>query len=241
MAGPDMDTEKTAGQVESTQPPPDTDTDTTAGTTARVEPESHGNEEHYLVTWDSDSDPTNPMNWTTLKRWSHIIYISLLTFVTGLVSSMLAPAVPDVMISFNSNDEALSSFVLSVYVIGFAIGPLLAAPLSEMYGRAVVYHVSNVFFLACTMGCALSVNLSMFIAFRFLSGLVGVVSLALGGSSIGDVMPPDSASLGKAMSVWGFGSLIGPVFAPVAGGYISQYVGWRWIFWVVVIAVRATP
>jgi MFS family permease len=79
-----------------------------------------------------------------------------------------------------------------VYIIGFAIDPLLAAPLSEMYGCAVVYHISNVFFLVCTAGCALSVNVGMFIAlfitFRFLSGLVGAVPLALGGSSIGYVI-----------------------------------------------------
>ncbi|KAL2132749.1 hypothetical protein VTI74DRAFT_3404 [Chaetomium olivicolor] len=174
----------------------------------------------FRVSWDSDTDPANPMNWTPLKRWSHIFYISLLTFLVSLVSSMLAPAVPDVMVSLGSDDSSLASFVVSVYVIGFAVGPLLAAPVSELYGRAIVYHLSNVLLLGCTVGCALSVNVGMFIAFRFLSGLVGVAPLSLGGSSIGDVMPPESVA--KAMAIWGLGSLVGPIFAPIAGGYVSQ-------------------
>lgn len=130
----------------------------------------------------------------------------------SLVSAMLAPAVPDVMVSLGSDDPSLSSFVISVYVIGFAVGPLLAAPLSELYGRAIVYHLSNFLFLSCTVGCALSINVGMFIAFRFLSGLFGVAPLCLGGCSIGDVMPLER--VGTAMAIWGLGSLVGPVSAP---------------------------
>lgn len=122
---------------------------------------------------------------------------------------MLAPAVPDVMASLQTDDGALDSFVVSVYVIGYAIGPLFMAPLSELFGRNIVYHFSNVLFFGCTIGCALSVNVGMFIAFRFLSGLAGVAPLALGGGTIGDVMPHES--LGMPMAIWGLGSLVPPV------------------------------
>jgi MFS family permease len=122
---------------------------------------------------------------------------------------MLAPAVQDVMRSLGSDNAELESFVVSIYVIGFAIGPLVVAPMSELYGRAVVYHVTNVIFLGVTIGCALSRNVGMFLAFRFISGCVGVTPLALGGGTIGDLMPPER--MGTAMAVWGLGSLVAPV------------------------------
>lgn len=128
-----------------------------------------------------------------------MLLISLITFVMSLASSILAPAVPQVMTSFGNNNSALASFVISVYVIGFALGPLLIALLSELYGGAIVYHTSNVLFLAFTVGCALSSNISMFIAFRFLSGCVGVTTGAVGGGSMHDLIPVEN--MGTAMSM----------------------------------------
>lgn len=164
---------------------------------------------------------------------------------------MLAPAVPDVMKSLHSDNSELKSFVVSIYVIGSAVGPLVAAPISEVYGRSIVYNVSNVIFLGATVGCALSSNVGMFLAFRLICGCSGAAPLALGGGSISDLM--ELEQWGTAMAIWGFGSLVPPVrlswihrrrrgsyfqvVAPIAGGYLSQDAGWRWIFWVIAIPV----
>ncbi|KAB8257988.1 MFS general substrate transporter [Aspergillus pseudonomiae] len=185
------------------------------------------------VFWDGGQDPSNPKNWSAVRRWCHIVVVSLLTFVTSMGSSMLAPAVPDVMKSLHSDNAELQSFVVSIYVIGFVVGPLVVAPLSELFGRAIVYHVSNVVFLGATIGCALSTNVGMFLAFRLLCGCAGAAPLALGGGSISDIMEPER--MGTAMAVWGLGSLVPPVFSPIAGGYLSEDIGWRWIFWVIAI------
>lgn len=53
---------------------------------------------------------------------------------------------------------------------GFGIGPLFWAPLSELYGRIIIYHISGSLFILCTVTCALSTNLNMLITFRFLAG-----------------------------------------------------------------------
>ncbi|GAB1191296.1 hypothetical protein APSETT444_000468 [Aspergillus pseudonomiae] len=166
------------------------------------------------VFWDGGQDPSNPKNWSAVRRWCHIVVVSLLTFVTSMGSSMLAPAVPDVMKSLHSDNAELQSFVVSIYVIGFVVGPLVVAPLSELFGRAIVYHVSNVVFLGATIGCALSTNVGMFLAFRLLCGCAGAAPLALGGGSISDIMEPER--MGTAMAVWGLGSLVPPeTYAPV--------------------------
>jgi MFS family permease len=122
---------------------------------------------------------------------------------------MFTPAVPDMMQEFRDDSSAMASLVVSVYVIGFALGPLVFAPLSETYGRLVIYHVSNVLFLAFTAGCAMSTQTGMFVAFRLLAGCVGATPMVLGGGSIADIIPPERR--GAAMTIWGTGQLFGPV------------------------------
>lgn len=180
---------------------------------------------------------------------------------------MFTPAVPDMMADFHEGSSAMATLVVSVYVVGFALGPLVMAPLSETYGRLIVYHVSNVLFLAFTVGCALSTQAGMFIAFRLLAGCVGATPMVLGGASIADIIPPERR--GVAMTLWGSGQLFGPVsiesristsprhlpmtvprdltviflvqvIGPVVGGFLNEAAGWRWIFWFILIFVSTT-
>lgn len=160
-----------------------------------------------LITWDGDNDPENPMNFSSKIAVTNIGIISLICFVTPLASSMFAPAIPAVMQEFKSTNIELASFVVSVYVLGFAVGPLAFAPLSEVYGRLPVYHVCNVCFVAFTIACALAKNLNMLIVFRFLAGVFGSAPLTNGGGSIADLV--EQAKRGKAMSGFAMGPIVG--------------------------------
>lgn len=115
------------------------------------------------------------------------------------------------MKEFGSTNNALSSFVVSVYIVGFCVGPLVLSPLSEHYGRNPVYHVSNVFFLIFSIACAVSSDLPMFIVFRLLMGISGCPPLTLGGGTIADIMP--AARRGKALSIWTMGPLLVSLFS----------------------------
>lgn len=123
-----------------------------------------------IVFWDSPDDPQNPMNWPSTKKWGTVLIVSAITFLTPLASSMFAPGVPEVMKTFNSTNEMLEGFMVSVYVLGFAFGPMIIAPLSEMYGRLPLYHSCNCFFIIFNIAAAVSSNMGMFIVFRFLMG-----------------------------------------------------------------------
>ena len=149
---------------------------------------------------------------------------------------MFAPGVPDVMREFDSTNEELASFVVSVYVLGYAFGPIILAPLSELYGRLWIYNVCNVGFVIFTIACAVSSNLNMLIAFRFIEGTFGSCPLTIGGGTIADMVVQEKR--GGVMAIWALGPLMGPVVGPVAGGYLTQAAGWRWVFWVIAIAVR---
>jgi multidrug resistance protein len=148
---------------------------------------------------------------------------------------MFAPGVPDIMREFKSTNENLATFVVSVYVLGFAFGPLIAAPMSEIYGRAICYNIANVLFIIFTVGTALSQNMGMLIGFRFLMGLAGSCPITNGSGTVSDMFPVEQR--GRAMALWAMGPLLGPCIGPVAGGYIVQYLGWRWVFWILAIAV----
>jgi len=165
----------------------------------------------------------------------HSIARALLISSRPLASSMFAPGIPDVMSEFHSTNTQLASFVVSVYVLGYAFGPLIIAPLSELYGRLIIYPVCNVMFVIVTVACAVSSNLNMLIGFRFLEGTFGSCPLTIGGGSIADMIPQEKR--GGVMAIWALGPLLGPVIGPVIGGYLSQAKGWRWVFWLIAIIV----
>ncbi|EXJ66736.1 uncharacterized protein A1O5_09931 [Cladophialophora psammophila CBS 110553] len=198
-----------------------------------------GTNPEFLVGWDEpeDKDPANPLNWKPLRKWGIIAVLSSITFLTPLASSMFAPGVPQVMSDFDNDSSILATFVVSIFVLGFAIGPLLLAPLSEMIGRTVVYHVCNVGFIGFSVACALATNMDMLVAFRFFAGFVGVAAITCGSGTIADMIPQKER--GRAMAAWSMGPLLGPILGPVAGGFLVQAKGWRWSFWVIAICAAA--
>ncbi|KAH7013979.1 major facilitator superfamily transporter [Ilyonectria destructans] len=211
-----------------------------AGSTGKVTPAPLANgvqtadePDANIVDWDGPDDPANPQNWSPLKKWGNIVVLAVITFNVPLASTMFAPGVPQLLEDFNTHSESLATFVVSVYILGLAVGPLALAPMSELYGRVMIYHIGNVLFIIFTVGCALSTSVDMLIAFRFLAGLVGAGPITIGGGSIVDLTTIQQR--GTAMSVWSLGPLLGPSIGPIAGGFLAQAEGWRWIFWVLTI------
>ncbi|KAI5927664.1 major facilitator superfamily domain-containing protein [Camillea tinctor] len=197
---------------------------------------SDSNPSKFVVDWEepADRDPENPMNWSSQRKWTIIGVLSFISFLTPLASSMLAPGVPLVLAEFKTTNNQLATFVVSSFVLGFAAGPLLIAPLSELYGRARVYHTTNVLFVFFTIGCALSSSMGMLIAFRFMAGFAGVAVITCGSGSIVDIIPTEQR--GRAMALWSVGPLLGPVIGPICAGFLVEAAGWRWVFWVIAIA-----
>ncbi|MCJ1288864.1 hypothetical protein MMC34_000395 [Xylographa carneopallida] len=190
-----------------------------------------------IVDWDGPDDPMKAVNWPKKKKWGTIGCLSAMTFITPLASSMFAPGVPQVLSDFSSDDALLGSFVVSVYILGYATGPLIVAPLSELYGRRWVYHSTNVLFVIFTVACAVASNLNMLIGFRFLAGCAGSAVLTMGGGTVADLFRQEER--GSAIALFSAGPLVGPVVGPVAGGFLSQAKGWRWVFWVIAMFAGA--
>ncbi|KAB8228984.1 MFS transporter [Aspergillus alliaceus] len=190
-------------------------------------------DERELVDWNGDDDPQNPQNWSLARKWWLVGLVSAVTFNISMASTVTAPAVPLIMAQFQQSNAELESFVVSVYILGFAFGPLVVAPLSELYGRSLILHITNVVFLVFNIACAVSTNLAMFTVFRLIVGLMACTPLTLGAGFIYDLMPPQHRA--RALTIWTMGPLLGPVLGPVIGGYLAEGAGWQWVFWLVTI------
>lgn len=141
------------------------------------------------VSWDGPGDAENPMNWPAWLKVTNIVLVSFLTFVTALASSMVAPGVPEAMRDFDSDSDLIADFIVSVYVLGFAVGPMFLGPLSELYGRLPVYHVSNLGFIVFTVLCAVSSSIGMLTACRFFQGVFGAAPVTNGTLRFNNVSP----------------------------------------------------
>ncbi|KAJ5314042.1 uncharacterized protein N7443_000926 [Penicillium atrosanguineum] len=190
-----------------------------------------------IVDWDGPDDPENPLNWTAKKKVTATVSIALITLLTPLGSSMFAPGVGQLVTDFDITSTELASFVVSVYLLGYCFGPLLIAPVSEIYGRRIVYNVCNVLYVIWTIACAVAPEIGSLTVFRFFAGCAGSCPLTIGAGSIADMFVQEKR--GSAMAAWAIGPLIGPVIGPVAGGYLAQAKGWRWTFWILAMASGA--
>ena len=129
-----------------------------------------------------------------------MILVSFIEFLTTMPNFMYAPNITDAQNDLGTSDSTLATFSLTIYILGFGLGPLLFAPLSELYGRTVVYRCTVAAFLVMTMGCGLSHNIEMLVAFRFLAGSFGAAPVAIGGAVVGDLFPVKER--GTAMSIY---------------------------------------
>lgn len=154
-----------------------------------------------------------------------------------MVSTVFAPGVPQVEEEFHSNSSAISSFMVSVYVMGSALGPLCLTPITEVTGRLPITHMANVLFMISAIVCATSVNMPMLIISRFFMGVASSVPVTVGGGFVADLMPMEKR--GTAMTVWTVGPLMGFVSGPIFGGYIVETIGWRWTVWIEVFLVSS--
>ncbi|KAI1100301.1 bicyclomycin resistance protein [Jackrogersella minutella] len=186
-----------------------------------------------IIWWNGPDDLENPYNWPRWRKVLNCGLVSAMTFVAPLASSIFAPGVPQVVAEFHSTSLEIAAFVVSVYILGFAAGPMLFAPLSEIYGRVILYHIANLGFVAFSVGCALAPTLNALIVFRFFAGVFGSVAITNGGGTIADMIPQETR--GFAMAVFSIGPLLGPIIGPVCGGFLSDAEGWRWSFWLLAI------
>ncbi|KAJ6185360.1 MFS transporter [Penicillium mononematosum] len=185
------------------------------------------------VDWNGPDDPANTQNWKKGLKLRHVLLVSAFTLYSNLAAVMFAPGAAELVEDFHVTSPIVASFSVSIYLLGYVFGPFLLPSMSEIYGRLIIYHLSNVGYLAFTIGCALSKDTAMFLVFCFICGCAASAPMVVGGGTIADLYP--ASFRGKAMALFGLGPLLGPVIGPVIGGFVTEYLGWRWTFWLILI------
>jgi MFS family permease len=125
--------------------------------------------------------------------------------------------------------KSASILLVTVWELGEAAGPLLIAPLSEIYGRYPVFNVANIIFILGVLLAAFSETAGLFIFSRFLTGFA-VASNVLNPAIIGDIYP--SELRGSGMSLVMLAPLLGGAIGPAISGAIAETLGWRKILWI---------
>ncbi|KAF2623216.1 MFS multidrug transporter-like protein [Macroventuria anomochaeta] len=184
-------------------------------------------DEAFLVTFAAD-DAENPLNWTTKLKWGVTAAVSGTGFVRIMVSTMMAPAINTIASELHMSTTE-SFMALSVYLLATAFGPLIIGPLSEVYGRRRVFHVTNVWFLLWNFVCGFANSKGLLIAARLLAGFGASAAYSLAYGVLGDVWPAEQR--GRSVSLYLLIPLTGSAVGPIVSGFIVEYSTWRWMFW----------
>ncbi|KAK5419127.1 hypothetical protein LTR20_003562 [Exophiala xenobiotica] len=164
-----------------------------------------------------DDDEENPRAWSGRKKIVNVAIIALMAILSPLASSMFTPGISQIAKDLNTSEQSVIATTTG-FVIMLGFGPLFMAPLSETFGRRMLYIWGFSIFTLLQLASALSPNIATLIALRTISGFFGSVGLANGGGTLSDMYEPSERA-----GVFGW-YLLGPLlgyfflretFAPV--------------------------
>lgn len=152
--------------------------------------------------------------------------MAILTLAAALISSTYAGCITQVMDDLHVSEE-VATLGIALYVLGFAVGPILWAPLGEICGRQIILFVTYGAFSAFNAASAAAQNIQTLIIVRFFAGAFASSALTNTGAVIADMYTANERGL--AMGLFAAAPFMGPVMGPIIGGFLGQSRGWRWV------------
>ncbi|KAK9470495.1 major facilitator superfamily domain-containing protein [Dipodascopsis tothii] len=178
-------------------------------------------------------DPEDPRNWSNVRR-SLLAVCMILLVVNSTFASSLPSGCADSIREYFGVPQIKITLLVTCYLIGYIVGPLAWAPMSEHFGRQWIMLVSYLGYVVFTIACAVAPTMDALIVFRFLQGLCAASPISLVGGVFSDIFG-DPLVRGRAIAAFSGATSIGPLMGPPVGGYVSTRLGWRWAFWVNVL------
>jgi MFS family permease len=185
-----------------------------------------GTEEDPYIVEFLHNDPRNPRNFPILGKWFITILVAVATLGVTFDSSAYTGGIRQIIQQFGVSQE-VATLGVSLFVLGFAIGPLLWAPLSELYGRQIVFIATYGVLTVLCAGAAGSQNIQTLIALRAFAGAFGSSPLTNAGGVIADLFAAEQRGLATAF--FAAAPFLGPTLGPIVGGFLGETGGWRWI------------
>ncbi|MBP6768634.1 MAG: Bcr/CflA family multidrug efflux MFS transporter [Reyranella sp.] len=175
------------------------------------------------------------MNTTTRPTLTPplLAVLALLSAFTPLSIDMYLPALPVIAVDLRSSAGDVQ-LTLSAFMIAFGVGQIFYGPAGDRFGRRPVILIGLVIYVLTSIGCAFAAAAGHLIALRFLQGLAACGGVVLARTMVRDLAEKDHAA--RAMSLMMACTSIAPMLAPVIGGQVMWFAGWRAIFWVLASA-----
>ena len=170
-----------------------------------------------------------PVPASDTHKWWVLGIVVLGTFMSILDSTVVNIALPK-LISVFSTDVHGAQWVLTAYLLALAIVIPLTGYLQETYGGKRIYMITVALFTIASALCGFAWSLNVMIFFRVLQGLGGGLIMPLGMSLLLREFRPEER--GTALGIFGIPVMLGPAIGPTLGGYLVQYVDWRFIFFI---------
>ncbi len=157
------------------------------------------------------------------------ISIMLATLMNSLDTTIANVALPHIQGSVSASQDQIT-WVLTSYIVAAAIMTPLVSWLAGRFGRKMVFMVSIGGFVAASMLCGVANSLPQIVIYRLLQGVFGAALIPLSQAVLLDIYPPKQH--GQAMAVWGAGAILGPILGPAIGGWLTDNLSWRWVFFI---------
>ncbi len=151
----------------------------------------------------------------------------LVLFISNLDQTIVATALPSIAKDLGTISQA--PWIATSYLLTSAVTTLIFGKLGDMYGRKRIFQLSVAIFLAGSILAGLSQNLLMLVLFRGLQGIGGGGLNSLVQAIIGDVVPARQRS--RYQAYFGIVATIALIGGPLLGGFFSDVLSWRWIFY----------
>ncbi|MFI4935783.1 MAG: DHA2 family efflux MFS transporter permease subunit [Caulobacterales bacterium] len=155
--------------------------------------------------------------------------LMLATLMMTLDSTIANVALPHMMGSVSASQDQIT-WVLTSYIIASAIMTPLSGWLSQKFGRKPVLMLSIAAFTVASMLCGVATNLPEIVLFRLLQGIAGAALMPLSQAVMLDIYEP--REIPQVMSIWSAAVIIGPIIGPALGGWLTENLSWRWVFFI---------
>ena len=155
-----------------------------------------------------------------------VVLTTLMTSIDGTIANAVLPQIRSSVSA--SQDEILwmlTSFILASTLVTPAIGWL-----EQSFGRRNLLLCALVGFTVASVLCGIATSIVEMVIFRVLQGATAAVFIPLSQAILLDINPPKDHA--RAMSVWGMGAVLGPIIGPILGGWLTDNLDWRWVFFI---------
>jgi DHA2 family multidrug resistance protein len=153
----------------------------------------------------------------------------LATLMQSLDSTIANVALPYMQGSMSASQEEIN-WVLTSYIVAAAIMTAPTGFLTARFGRTRLFVTAITGFTVASVLCGAAQSLEQIVLFRAIQGMFGASLVPLSQAVMYDIYPPEQR--GSAMSVWTMGVMLGPIFGPILGGWLTENYNWRWVFYI---------